>query len=514
MHKKTLAIFAILLCFASFSQAQEAKGLWAGAIEADDVFAAIRLNFNESKIVLSFAGDERNGTIKNVQSANGEVSFEAELQPRAVFRGKIDGAQISGGFDILRRDGTKSGVGVWTARKVDSFDFKRDAKTVSTAEKVELPKPSGKFAVGRKFFYWTDESRLETITDDKDDKRKLFVQLWYPAKKSKAQTAEYRPNLAEIQPKGEQNDLLANVKTHTVQDAKLADGKIKFPVIIFSPGLGSNPFNYTAIIENLVSRGYAVAAINHPFDTEDFKFSDGQIIRFASAKWDRQAPKDWTAEERKKFMDDRRLGWAADVSFVVNQLEKLENSFVKRFDLQNLGMFGHSFGGQAASIVCASDVRFKACANLDGLAQGDAVLLDANGKTMKQPFLFFNKAAEVTDAELRMMNLTRAEYRVREGKRLREKWKPSFKKQMAEIESGAYFALYPGMKHSSFSDSLLLYTKPDEELFAERFAVAQNINDYVAQFFDKFLLKKSAPLFDNQPQQQQRPPVILEFLKK
>lgn len=511
MKKNIAAIlisFFLLVCAIS---AQDTKGLWTGLFEADDVFAAIGLNLDESKIVLSFAGDERSGTIKNLKTENGEISFEAELQPRAIFKGTIEGEKISGTFDILRRDGTKGSAGVWTARKVDSLDFKNE-NPVSTNQKLELPKPSGAFPIGRKFFYWIDESRAEDITDDTNDKRKIFVQLWYPAKKSKGQTAEYRPNLAELHPKSEQNDFLSSVKIHAVQDAKIADGKTKFPVIIFSPGLGSNPFAYTSIIENLVSRGYAVAAINHPYDTGDFKFSDGQIIRNNAEKWNRQVSKDWTADERKQFFDERRLGWAADISFVVNQLEKLENSFKKRLDFQNPGVFGHSFGGQAVSIACAADTRFKACANLDGLAQGNAVLPDASGKMMKQPFLFFSKSAEVTDAELRMMNLTRAEYRVRERKRLSEKWTPSFKKQLAELESGAYWVLYPGVKHSSFGDSLLLYTKPNEELFAERFAAAQNINDYVAQFFDKFLMKKSAPLFDNP--NDVRPPVILEFLKK
>ena len=231
-----------------------------------------------------------------------------------------------------------------------------------------------------------------------------------------------------------------------------------------------------------------------------------------SEKWDREAPKDWTANERKQFFDERRIGWAKDISFVADQLEKLEKPLQKQLDLQNLGVLGHSFGGQALTIACASDARFKACANLDGMAQGNVYLPDAEGKILKQPFLFFNKSAEVTDAELKMMNLTRAEYRVRERKRLFEKWKPSFKTRLSELESGAYFALFPGIKHSSFSDALLLETNPEEPLFNERNSTAQVINEYITAFFDKFLLKKNAPLLNapNQPNS----PVVLEFLKQ
>ena len=513
MHRKISAIIAILFFLVSASLAQEdIKGVWVGAFEADDVLAAIRLNFDEAKIVLSFAGDERPGAIKDFQITGGEVSFTGDFRPETRFAGKLGGDKIVGTFDIFRSNGSKSGSGVWSVRKVDSANFTDDSKTIATNEKIELPKPPGKFSIGRKFFYWIDESRAETITDDAGDKRKLFVQIWYPAKSGGKKTAEYYPNLEELRGKDENIDILRAVKIHAVQNAKIAKSKTRFPVIIFSPGLGSSPFSYTAIIENLVSRGYVVAAINHPYDTADFKFSDGQTIRNAAEKWDRQVPKDWTADERKQFFDERRIGWAQDISFVAGQLGKLEDSFKKQMDLQNLGMLGHSFGGQAATIACAADERFKACANLDGMAQGSVFLPDASGKILKQPFLFFNKSAEVTDGELKMMNLTRHEYRVRERKRLLERWKPSFKTRLSELESGAYFALYPGIRHSSFSDALLLETNPKDALFAERNLTSQIINEYISAFFDKFLMKKDAPLLDSR--NQTRPQVILEYLKQ
>jgi predicted dienelactone hydrolase len=512
MRRKIPAIIFSLFCFAFAVGAQEIKGIWAGAFEADDVLAAVRVNFDESKIVLSFAGSERAGPLKNLQVTGDEVSFNAELQPPARFTGKIANGKIDGTFEIFRSNGTKSGAGIWNARKVDSMNFTDDSTAAANNEKIALPKPAGKFRIGRQLFYWTDESRAETITDDPDDKRKLFVQIWYPAQKAGKLPAEYYPNLAELGSKNQSTDLLLTVKTHASTDAEIAGSKTPFPVVIFSPGLGSSPFSYTSIIENLVSHGYLVAAINHPYDSGDFKFPDRQIIRFDAAKWDREVSKDWTAEQRKQFFDARRFGWAQDISFVADQLEKLEKPFKGRLDLSRLGMLGHSFGGQAASIACAADKRFKACANLDGMAQGNVILPDAKGEILKQPFLFFNKSAEVTNAELKIMGLTRAEYRLREQKRLGEKWKPSFKTRLAELESGAYFVLYPGIKHASFSDSLLLNTDPKDPLFAERNAVAQNINQYILAFFDKFLRRKDAPLLDGKTAP--RPPLVIEFLKK
>jgi predicted dienelactone hydrolase len=365
-------------------------------------------------------------------------------------------------------------------------------------------------AIGRTLFYWTDARRDETITADPNDKRRLFVQLWYPAKKStKVPAAEYFPNSDLMDDPGFAARLRA-LRTHAVPDAKPAKLDKKLPLIVFSPGLGSSPFSYTTIIESLVSHGYVVAAINHPYDSGPFKFNDGTAIKFASDKWDREAPKDWTADERKKFMDDRRLGWAADASFVVDQLQHLDSGVSKNIDFTRLGMLGHSYGGQAASIVCASDERFKACANLDGLAQGNAVLPDAAGKTMKQPFLFFTKAAEVTDSELALMGMTRSDYRARERRRLVEKWKPSFRKQIEGIEAGGFLLIFPGITHGTFSDSPLIDAKSSQP-YSDRSATANVINEYVLAFFDKYLKLQPAPLLDRP---EPAGSVIVEHLKK
>lgn len=128
---------------------------------------------------------------------------------------------------------------------------------------------------------------------------------------------------------------------------------------------------------------------------------------------------------------------------------------------------------------------------------------------MKQPFLFFTKAAEVTNAELKMMNLSLEEYRARERKRL-TRWKPSYKNRMSELEAGGYLVLFPGVNHSSFSDWLIL--NPKENISVERYAAAQIINEYVAAFFDKFLLNKASTLLDGANNSNQN--VIVEFLKK
>ena len=173
-------------------------------------------------------------------------------------------------------------------------------------------------------------------------------------------------------------------------------------------------------------------------------------------------------------------------------------------------MLGHSFGGQAASIICASDHRFKACANLDGLAQGNAVLPGAEGTTMTQPFLFFTKVPSVTDTELDLMGIDRSEYIEREHKRLIERWKPTFKKQIGAIPSGGYLIVYPGITHMTFSDVPLTDEHSTEPL-KTRIQRTELIDKYILAFFDQELRGLRSPLL-NSPTGPSG--LLIEFLKK
>src|SRR5581483_2923627 len=143
---------------------------------------------------------------------------------------------------------------------------------------IQLPRPSGPFGVGRTRFDWTDPNRQDRFHPSL--KRRLVVWVWYPAHATGLNSpAAYVPgkwgesaarwSAITIRLHMSPNALRAfttsapvspasiqHIRVHAVEDAPIADDRKNFPVLIFSPGLGQMPTDYTGLIEDLASHGY------------------------------------------------------------------------------------------------------------------------------------------------------------------------------------------------------------------------------------------------------------------
>src|SRR3954466_2179938 len=135
----------------------------------------------------------------------------------------------------------------------------------------QIPTPSGQYGIGRIGLHWIDTSRV----DDYDPKRKreLMVYLWYPTAKSPRAKGQYFPGAAQMDAQPEIHNLMSRdfgnawpgivsgeISSHARDHAPIARSHTLFPVVTFSHGLGSTGFQYTVLIENLVSHGYVVAS--------------------------------------------------------------------------------------------------------------------------------------------------------------------------------------------------------------------------------------------------------------
>ena len=233
-----------------------------------------------------------------------------------------------------------------------------------------LPKPNGQYIIGTDVIILEDINRKEEFTKNDDDYRKIIVQAWYPAI---TQTDSIYPYLdfSEIRTPyiakrigvpeymiKHINEIKANAYYRALPINK------EFPIIVFSHGLGGNRTQNSINIESLASNGYIVFAIEHTFDANVTIFNDTTFIEFDSYLAD-----DVTEEEFYNTRIPQIKTRSADVSFLINQIElfKKQGYYLGRIsDINNIGIFGHSFGGGTSIVSAYLDSRIDACINLDG----------------------------------------------------------------------------------------------------------------------------------------------------
>ena len=137
---------------------------------------------------------------------------------------------------------------------------------------LELPRPTGPFAVGRISTTWVDTSRVDPFAPAPGTHRELVVWIWYPAQRSdRAQTAEYLPGPWRRALAEHAGVLLrflwrdpAGVRGHSVENADIAQARVTYPVVIFRSGIGALAFQYSTLVEDLASRGYIVVGADTP----------------------------------------------------------------------------------------------------------------------------------------------------------------------------------------------------------------------------------------------------------
>lgn len=241
-----------------------------------------------------------------------------------------------------------------------------------------MPDPTGTHKVNVTSYEWVDASRHETFSTNPADLRDLMVTVWYPA----------------------------DISTST-------SGNI-FPVLVFSHGWGMDVHAYSVEMEDIASHGYVIFGIDHPYEADEVRYPDGRVVRLSTdllnALQSKQtesetlvaqykaatdpAVKDSLARQMDSLMEEQSQNnmkiWTEDTSFVLDKIEELNNGktgniFTGKLDMSNTGVFGHSFGGAVAGLVCLRDSRFKTGLNMDGMQFGEYDY--AASGSLQQPFM-------------------------------------------------------------------------------------------------------------------------------
>lgn len=246
--------------------------------------------------------------------------------------------------------------------RLEGWDLVLDAARPT----LELPAVTGPYAVGVVDYAWTDDARTNEVGPAAGDPRRIKVQVWYPADVVPgAQPTQAWRSLAESAAMVDwffltylgidlPTELYEYVSVPAVLDAPLHTGAGPLPVLVFSHGLGISPPAHSALLAELASHGFVVAAVYHAYFTGPMELPDGTLII-------------GVAEEAS--MDDLLRIKVADLQFVLAQLDALaadDARFAGHLDMERVGVIGMSSGGFAATQACIDQPRFLAGVNLDG----------------------------------------------------------------------------------------------------------------------------------------------------
>jgi hypothetical protein len=232
-----------------------------------------------------------------------------------------------------------------------------------------LPKITGSYGVGVRSMHLIDASRSENFTVDPTDVREMMIQIWYPIQLTPERTrTEYMDFLTFHWLKARSpiplvtipDDAYLFVRPHGQEDSTIAPGM--FPVVIFSPGYDGVYQIYTSFIEDLVSHGFIVVSINHPYVSGITVFPDGYSVGLADVPTD--------PVEQAAFFNMSLRTIVGDAEFVLDTITEMnatDPTFAGHFDLAHVGMYGHSFGGANTAVCCYEDARFTAGLTLDGV---------------------------------------------------------------------------------------------------------------------------------------------------
>jgi len=263
--------------------------------------------------------------------------------------------------------------------------------------------PTGPYQVGTHIFEWVDESRDETLAGAPVGKRRIMVQVWYPAVVEPGSTpAPYLSNLAVQGPAAAAvfklpPFALSHVNlaaTHAYLDAPVVRGTgplrtdERFPVLVFSHGWTGFRVQNTYQMEELASHGYVVFAPDHTYGAAATAFLDGTV----AYNRPELLPKGVSDAAYEKAALELGPVWAGDIGFVLDQAKKLDSGEIPsllqaKMDLGTVGVLGHSTGGGAAVQFCAFDARCKAGLAMDAWLVPYSRDLPRDGARV--PFLFF-----------------------------------------------------------------------------------------------------------------------------
>ena len=280
---------------------------------------------------------------------------------------------------------------------------------------MDAPKPTGKYKVGTKVVTTIDEDRVEELGPNKGNtKRRITYRIFYPVLPSDAQNLTNDELLSREVTLGMSKEFKIKIdydkitsqgknKAEYYKDAPHACGE-RFPLVIYNHGYKSYKEGNSFLCAELVSHGYVVISIGHPFEALAEVHTDGSADYFEKGLMKKSispflpgliaemklTKSKGTPEELNQkfyamqnkyctFMVHRVDEWVKDTLFVIEEAKSLYQDFIA-FD-RGIAATGHSMGGAVAYNLCHKSKDIKCGINIDGGLFGNY-----EGMVMNKPF--------------------------------------------------------------------------------------------------------------------------------
>jgi len=236
-------------------------------------------------------------------------------------------------------------------------------KALATQDAVATPVPTGRQPVGTRLESLADANYLDPYLPN-GSTRELMVRFWFPATQTGSCTRAAYASPEVWSYFGTQLGVaLPQVSTQSCLDASVASGV--HPVVVLTHGFTGTFTDYTYLAEDLASRGYVVASVNHTYEATATQLSDGRLEKSLYGSYLSHYTR-YDADSVAQAVNVR----VRDLRFVLDKLAALNEQpngpFLGRLDLHRLALAGHSLGGLTVLQVLAVEPRFKAGIVLDG----------------------------------------------------------------------------------------------------------------------------------------------------
>ncbi len=322
----------------------------------------------------------------------------------------------------------------------------------------------GKYAVGTTSFSWKA-----------NDKESYIGQIWYPAQYSSGlQKADYLPKELCNTDLAKQTPMVAtlqSIPTDSAVNAPILSSSSPFPVLIYSPGLGLAGEAGTFFFEYLASRGYIVAAINHPGSSIFTENADGSFVFYQNINYDTAANKVHLTQTRAV-----QLSQALDALL---DLDRTSSSiFFNKMDADRIGVFGHSIGGRTALRAASLDKRFKAAVNLDGSIEDEPPYIFKD-----QNILMMETDIDETLKDELAAGTTKQE----EVPQIKRVYSQYINNLFTSPWGKKYLVCYSGTRHMNYTDLPLLLNAPglagSDDASSALLSMSELMDDFFTEAF-------------------------------